>query len=122
MDTDKSDRILGPRDNQSSVRKRDYGITDWLLPIQGDSADRQEHVAAFLPGAEIQDPWIGLKKTDASVLPRPKTGNSNIHSTAVDVNSAICRKIQEGQRAPPLGHKTLVRLRDRNKLHQHEGP
>ncbi|KAF5896023.1 golgin subfamily A member 5-like [Clarias magur] len=122
LDNDKSDRTVGPRDNKSSMRKRDYGITDWLLPVQGDSADRQEHVAAFLPWAEIQDPWVGLKKTDASAPPLLKIGDSNLHSSAVDVNSAICRKIQEGQRARPLGHKALVRLRDRNKLHQHAGP
>lgn len=93
LDTDKSDRTLGLSDNQSSARKRDDRVSDWLLPGQRYSVDRQEHVAAFLPWAESQDPWVGLEKTDASDLLLPKSGDSNLHSIAVDINSALYRNI-----------------------------
>lgn len=97
MDTDKSNRSLGPRDNQSSMRKRDDKVSDWLLPRQADLDDRQEHVTAFLPWAESQDPWVGFEKTDASLPLLTKTGDSNLRSIAVDSNSAIFRKLPEGK-------------------------
>ncbi|KAK2838573.1 hypothetical protein Q7C36_013387 [Tachysurus vachellii] len=103
LDTDKSDRTVGLRDNQSSARKRDDRVSDWLLPGQGDSADRQEHVAAYLPWAESQDPWVGLEKTDANDLLLPKSGHSSVHSIAEDINSAIYRNIPDVKANIPRG-------------------
>ncbi|XP_026991175.2 uncharacterized protein si:ch211-276i12.4 isoform X2 [Tachysurus fulvidraco] len=103
LDTDKSDKTIGLRDNQSSTRKRDDRVSDWLPPGQGDSADRQEHVAAFLPWAESQDPWVGLEKTDASDLLLPKSGHSSVHSIAEDMNSAIYRNIPDAKANIPRG-------------------
>ncbi|XP_026773866.3 uncharacterized protein si:ch211-276i12.4 [Pangasianodon hypophthalmus] len=117
LDTDKSDRTLGPRDNQSSVRKRGDRVSDWLLPGQRDSADRQEHMAAFLPWTESQDRWVGLEKTDASALLLPKTGDSNLHSIAVDINSAMYRKIPDAKAKEHVPRVTLHHLGLETELH-----
>lgn len=95
MDTNKSHKSLGLRDNQSSMRQRDDRVSDWLLPRQADLDDRQEHVVAFLPWAKSQDPWVGLEKTDASLPLLSKTGDSKRHST--DSNSAIYRKLPDAK-------------------------
>lgn len=97
LDTDKLDRSLELRDNQSSTRKRNDRVTDWLLPGQGHSADRQEHVTAFFPWAGSQDPWVGLGKADACALLLPKTGDSSFHSVAVDSSSAIYKKLPDAK-------------------------
>lgn len=116
LDTDKSDRTLGLRDNQSSVRKREDGVSDWLFPGQGDSADRQEHVAAFLPWTESQDPWVGLEKTDASAL-LEIPGDSNLHSTAVDINSTMYRKIPDAKAKEHVPRVTMQHLGLETEIH-----
>lgn len=116
LDTDKSDRTLGLRDNQSSVRKREDGVSDWLFPGQGDSADRQEHMAAFLPWTESQDPWVGLEKTDASAL-LEIPGDSNLHSTAIDINSAMYRKIPDSKAKEHVPRVTMHHLGLETEIH-----
>lgn len=79
------------------MRKRDDRVSDWSPHGYEDSCDRQEHVGAFLPWAESQDPWVGLEKTDTSDLLLPKKGDSDLHSIAVDSNSAISRKLPDAK-------------------------
>ncbi|XP_046706009.1 uncharacterized protein si:ch211-276i12.4 [Silurus meridionalis] len=61
-DTDNSNKTLGVRDNQSSPKEKDDRVSVGLVSKQGDSTDRQEHVAAFWPWVEGQDPGVTLKK------------------------------------------------------------
>lgn len=117
LDTDKSDRSLGLRDNQSSVRKRDDIVSDWLLSGQGDSADRQEHVAAFLPWSESKDTWFGFEKTDASALLLPKTGDYYLHSVAVDINSAMYRKTPDAKAKEHVPRVTMHHLGLETEIH-----
>lgn len=117
LDTDKSDKSLGLGENQSSVKKRDDVVSDWLLSWQGDSSDRQGHVAAFLQWTETQDSWVGLEKTDASVPLLPKTGNSNLHSIAVDSNPALYRKIPDAKAKEHVPRVTTHHLDLETEIH-----
>lgn len=116
LDTDKSDRTLGLKDNQLFVRKRDEKVFDWLLPGHGDSSDRQEHVAEFLPWTESQDPWIGLEKAEASELLLPITEDSNLHST-VNINSAMYRKLPDAKAKGHVSRATMHHLGLETEIH-----
>lgn len=114
LDTDKSDQ--GLKDNESSVRKRDEKVFDWLLPGQGDSSEREEHVAEFLPWTESQDPWVGLEKAEASALLLPKIEDSNPHSIA-DINSAMYRKIPDAKAKGHVSRVTMHHLELETEIH-----
>lgn len=117
LDTDKSDRSLELRENRSSVKKMDDIVSDWLLSWQGDSSDRQGHVAAFLPWTETQGSSVGLEKTGASVPLLPKTGNSNLHSIAVDSNPALYRNIPDAKAKEHVPRVTTHNLDLETEIH-----
>ncbi|KAL7885639.1 hypothetical protein AOLI_G00059340 [Acnodon oligacanthus] len=94
-DTGQSGRALGLRDSQLPTGKGEERASDWLFTGQRGLSDRQQHVTAFLPWTESQDPWMGSEKT----LPKQEAepGDSKLPFTVADISQAIYRNIADDQ-------------------------
>ncbi|XP_072520098.1 uncharacterized protein [Salminus brasiliensis] len=107
-DTDQASRALGLRDNQSPVSREDERESDWLCTSQRGLSDRQQHVTAFLPWTESQDPWTVSEKTvvnEHEAVPLPKPEDSHLPFTVADISQAIYRKIADEK---AKGHDPMV--------------
>uniref|UniRef100_A0A3B1JAQ8 Si:ch211-276i12.4 n=1 Tax=Astyanax mexicanus TaxID=7994 RepID=A0A3B1JAQ8_ASTMX len=97
-DTDQSNRALGLRDNKSPAGREEEQESDWFFSAQRGLSDRQQHVTAFLPWTESQDPWTVSEKTvvdEHKATLHPKPEDSNLPFTVADISQAIYRKITD---------------------------